>query len=115
MSGCVLTIDGTVVSWTCKQQTGVSLSIMEAGFIAASHAGRELLGLKELFGELDMKVVDPMPMWMDNQAAINLLKSKKSTSSAKMSTSVSSLSAATLKLRSCSQVLSSLITSSRIC
>ena len=56
---------------------------MEAKFIAASHAGRELLGLKELFGELDMNVVKLMPMWMDNQAATNLLKSEKSSSSAK--------------------------------
>ena len=56
---------------------------MEAEFIAASQAGRELLGLKELFGELDMKVVEPMPMWVDDQAAIKQLDSEKSTSSAK--------------------------------
>ena len=76
-------MDGAVVSWVCKKQTGVSLSTMEAEFIAVSYAGRELLGLKELFGELDMNVVKLMPMWMDNQAAINLLKSEKSSSSAK--------------------------------
>ena len=83
VTGYVLTMDGAVVSWACKKQTGVSLSTMEAEFIAASHAGRELLGLKELFGELNMKIVKPMPMWMDNQAAINLLKTEKSSSSAK--------------------------------
>ncbi|CAI5746258.1 unnamed protein product [Peronospora destructor] len=83
VSGCVLTMDGAVVLWVCKKQTGVALSTMEAEFIAASHAGRELLGLTELFGVLDMKVVEPMPMWMDNQAAIKQLESEKSTSSAK--------------------------------
>ena len=56
---------------------------MEAEFIASSHAGRELLGSKELFDELDMKVIKPMLVWMDNQAVINLLKSEKSSSSAK--------------------------------
>jgi hypothetical protein len=83
VSGFVLTIDGAVVSWACKKQTGVSLSTMEAEFIAASHAGRELLGLRELLGELGMKTVEPMSMWMDNQATIKQLDSEKSTSSAK--------------------------------
>ena len=56
---------------------------MEAEFIAASHAGRELLGLRRLFGEVEMNVVEPMPMLMDNQAAIKQLESEKSTSSVK--------------------------------
>ena len=56
---------------------------MEAEFIAASQAGRDLLGLKELFSELNMEVMKPMPMWMDNQAAIKHLETEMSTSSAK--------------------------------
>ena len=56
---------------------------MEVEFIAACEAGRELLGLRELFGELDMKIVEPMPIWMDNQAAIKQLEREKATSSAK--------------------------------
>ena len=83
VSGCVLKMDGAVVSWACKKQTGVSLSTMKAELIAASQAGCDLLGLNKLFGELDMKVVEPMPMGMDNQAAIKQLDSEKSTSSAK--------------------------------
>ena len=43
---------------------------MEAELITALQDARELLGLKELFGELDMKIVESMPIWMDNQAAI---------------------------------------------
>ena len=101
-------MDGAVVSWTCKKQTGVSLSTMEAEFIAASQAGRELLGLKELFSELDMKVVEPMPMWMDNQAAIKQVDSEKSTSSAKHVDIRLNSSVITHKPRRSSQVLSSL-------
>ncbi|CAI5723087.1 unnamed protein product, partial [Peronospora destructor] len=82
VSECVLTMDDAMVSYPCKKQTSVSLSTMEAEVVVASHAGRELLGLKELFGELNMKVIEPMSMWMDNQTAINLLKSEKSNSSA---------------------------------
>nr|CCA17046.1 hypothetical protein HCAG_04640 [Albugo laibachii Nc14] len=47
--GCVVMIDGAVVLSSCKKHTGVSLSTMKAEFIAASQAGRELLGLRPLF------------------------------------------------------------------
>nr|CCA24530.1 hypothetical protein TcasGA2_TC015470 [Albugo laibachii Nc14] len=69
--------------WSCKKQTGVLLSTMEAEFIAASQAGRELLGLRQLFQELGIKITEPMKMKMDNQAAIKQLESEKSTASAK--------------------------------
>lgn len=46
VSGCVLTMEGSAVSWECKNQIGVSLSTIEAEFIAASQAGREMLGTK---------------------------------------------------------------------
>lgn len=55
----MLVMDGALVSWTYKKQTAVSLSTMKAEFIAASHDGCELLGLRKLFGELDMKFVEP--------------------------------------------------------
>ena len=76
-------MDGSVVFWSCKKQSGVSLSTMKAEFIAASQAVRELLGMKGLFDELKLNVIKPMPMWMDSQAAIKQIESEKSTSSAK--------------------------------
>uniref|UniRef100_A0AAV1UM98 Uncharacterized protein n=1 Tax=Peronospora matthiolae TaxID=2874970 RepID=A0AAV1UM98_9STRA len=79
----VLTVDNAVVLWLCKKQSGVSLSTMEAEFISASQAGPELLGMKEILSELKLRVREPMPMWIDNQAAIKQLESEKSTSSAK--------------------------------
>lgn len=54
---------------------------LEAECIVASR--RELLDLKESFGELDMTVVEPMTMWIKNQSAIKQLESEKNTSSAK--------------------------------
>uniref|UniRef100_A0AAV1TMC6 Polyprotein n=1 Tax=Peronospora matthiolae TaxID=2874970 RepID=A0AAV1TMC6_9STRA len=76
-------MDGAVVFWLCKKQSGVALSTMEAEFVAASQGGRELLELRELFNELKMAMVEPMPMWMDNQVAIKQLEAEKSTLSAK--------------------------------
>uniref|UniRef100_A0AAV1UAA6 Uncharacterized protein n=1 Tax=Peronospora matthiolae TaxID=2874970 RepID=A0AAV1UAA6_9STRA len=73
ISGCVLTVDGAVVLWLCKKKSGVPLSTMEVEFISASQAGRELLGMRELLSELKLRVREPMPMWIDNQAAIKQL------------------------------------------
>ena len=74
-------MDGSVVLWSCKKQSIVSLSTMEAEFIYASKAGRELLGVRELL--LKLEVCEPMPMWMDNQAVIKQLEAEKSTTRAK--------------------------------
>uniref|UniRef100_A0AAV1UE01 LAGLIDADG endonuclease n=1 Tax=Peronospora matthiolae TaxID=2874970 RepID=A0AAV1UE01_9STRA len=82
IAGCILTMDKSVILWLCKKQSGVSLSTMEAEFIAASQAGRELLGMKGLLDELELSVIKTMPMWMNNQAAIKQIDSERSTSSA---------------------------------
>ena len=76
-------MDGAVVSWACKKKTVVLLSTMEAKLIKASQEGLEVLKLKELFGDLGMMIFEPMPMWIDNQAANMQLEREKSTSSAK--------------------------------
>ena len=74
-------MDGAIVQWVCKKQTGVSLSTMEAEFASASHVGRELLGLRELMREIKYQVEAPMSMLMDNQAAIIQLEAEGSMSS----------------------------------
>ncbi|KAG3017102.1 hypothetical protein PC121_g11432 [Phytophthora cactorum] len=76
-------IDGAVVQWVCKKQTDVALSTMEVGFTSTSHVGRELLGLQELMRELGFRVVQPVSMKTDNQAAIKHLEPKQSIASAK--------------------------------
>ena len=76
-------MDGDVILWSCKKQSGVLLSTMGAKFISAAQAGRELLDVKELLSELKLQVCEPMPMWMDNPAAIKQLEAENSTSSAK--------------------------------
>ena len=66
VSGCVITMDGAVVLWSCKKQSDVLLSTMEAEFISASQAGRELLGVRDLLVELKLRIYEPMPMYMEN-------------------------------------------------
>ena len=83
VSGGVVTVDGAVVQWVCKKQTGVSLLTMEAEFTSASHIGRKMLGLRELVNEVGFQVAEPMCMMMDNQAAFRQLKFEDSMASAK--------------------------------
>ena len=61
---------------------------MEAELIAVSQAGRELLGLKELFGELDMMVVEPMPMWVEIRQQSSSCKKRNVPKARKMLTFV---------------------------
>ncbi|KAE9261798.1 hypothetical protein PR003_g33793, partial [Phytophthora rubi] len=60
VTGGLLTVDGMPVSWVCKKQTGVSLSTMEAEYTAASVMATELLGVRELLGELGITHASPM-------------------------------------------------------
>ncbi|CAI5711694.1 unnamed protein product [Peronospora destructor] len=83
ITGGVLTMNGVIVQWICKKQTGVSLSTMEAEFTSASHVGRELLGLREMLKEIGLPVTEPMSMLMGNQAAIKQLECEGSMSSTK--------------------------------
>nr|CCA19524.1 AlNc14C73G4950 [Albugo laibachii Nc14] len=72
-----------VVGLHCKKQTAVALSTAEAEYVVASIGGNELLGLKELAGELGLQVALPMCMNMDNQAAIKQVENEASSSQAK--------------------------------
>ena len=54
VTGGLITLNGIPISWTCKKQGGVSLSTMEAEYTAASIFGKEMLGMKDLIGELGL-------------------------------------------------------------
>ncbi|KAG3083218.1 hypothetical protein PC121_g5800 [Phytophthora cactorum] len=74
ITGGLVTVDGMSISWTCKKQGGVSLSTMKAECAAASVMTREILGVRELVRELGVAYVMPMPLRVDNQAALKQLE-----------------------------------------
>jgi hypothetical protein len=53
-SGYVFTLAGGSISWMSKLQNIVALSTKEAEYVAASHACKEAVWLKGLFGEFRM-------------------------------------------------------------
>uniref|UniRef100_A0AAV1T9G7 Uncharacterized protein n=1 Tax=Peronospora matthiolae TaxID=2874970 RepID=A0AAV1T9G7_9STRA len=62
-TGSIIRLNGMPVSWTSKKQGGVSLSTMEAEFVAASEQARELLGFREMLNEIGKPPA--LPMYID--------------------------------------------------
>ena len=76
-------LNGMAVSWFAKKQGGVSLSTMEAEFVAASEVARDIIGLRQMLMEIGMAPIVPMLMHVDNQAAISQIVGEASSSKAK--------------------------------
>eukprot|EP00253_Pinus_taeda_P011150 PITA_11150 len=72
-SGYVFTLAGGAISWMSKLQNVVTLSTTEAEYIAASHACKEAIWLKGLFGEFG-RLEDNIKLFCDSQSAIHLAK-----------------------------------------
>ena len=75
ISGYVGLIDGGAVSWGSRKQTSVSLSTVEAEFIVASTAVKEILWHRSLFSSLNVTLTSPTSLLIDNQGALDLIKS----------------------------------------
>ena len=50
LTGAIVLLNGMSVSWAAKKQGGVSLSTMEAEFVAAFETAREILGICDAKG-----------------------------------------------------------------
>ena len=74
ISGNAFLIDGGAVSWYSKQQELISLSTTESEYVAATHAAKEAIWLRQLIGQVFEPVVEPIPLFCDNQSAIALAK-----------------------------------------
>ena len=62
-----------LVSWACKKQACVALSMSEAEYIAAGSSCAQILWLKQQLRDygLDLGCI---PLWCDNTSAINITK-----------------------------------------
>ena len=66
------------VSWSARKQGGVSLSTMEAEFVADSESARELLGICEMVEEVGLTPALPMQLHVDNQTATRQIEGEAS-------------------------------------
>jgi hypothetical protein len=70
ITGYIMKINGSTVSWASKKQTTVSLSSAEAEYMAAGAATQEIIWLRGLLSELGWPQQSPTILQCDNQAAI---------------------------------------------
>jgi len=72
--GYALLIAGSAVSWSSRLQTITALSTTEAEYVAAVDAGKDVVWMRQLLGELGFTLSAPSVLCMDNQSAISVAK-----------------------------------------
>ena len=74
VSGYAYLLDGGTISWASHKQELVMLSTAEAEYVAATHAAKEGLWLRQLIGEVFRPLEHLITLYLDSQAAIALPK-----------------------------------------
>ena len=72
-SGYVMTYVGGDVSWKSRLQKFVTLSTMEAEYMAVVEAGKEVIWMKDFIGELEIRQ-EEFRLHCDSQSVIHLAK-----------------------------------------
>ena len=73
-SGYIFMMGTGVVSWSSKKQPIVTLSSIEAEFVAATTCAYQAIWLKKIIKELHFKEDGPTQIYCDNGSTINLSK-----------------------------------------
>ena len=61
------------ISWASQRQKMVALSVGEAEYMELASTGRQAAWLKSFSGEIGFPIERPIPLYLDNQAAIFLM------------------------------------------
>ncbi len=72
ISGYAFLFDGGTISWSSRKQEIVTLSTVEAEYVAAMHAAKEAIWLCKLLAKLFPYLLTPTPLHCNNQAALKL-------------------------------------------
>jgi hypothetical protein len=72
-SGYLIKLGNSLISWHSKKQSSVSLSTMEAEYIAASECCKEVIWTKALLREMKI-MTGKIPIHSDNMSAIDISK-----------------------------------------
>ena len=73
-SGYMFKLAGGAVSWSSKKQGCVALSSTKAEYVAGAHTAKEAIWLGQLFAGLQQPSTFPIPLLIDNQSAIAIVK-----------------------------------------
>jgi hypothetical protein len=61
-----------LVSWLRKKQSSVSLSTVEAEYIATTSCCTQVLWMKQTLTDIHVEYDEPIPIYCDNTSAINI-------------------------------------------
>ena len=71
-SGYVFLMANSAIAWASQQQKTVALSVGEAEYMELASTGRQAAWLRSFSGEIGYPIQEPIPLCLDNQAAIFL-------------------------------------------
>lgn len=71
-AGYVFTLGSGPITWACKKQGAISLSLAEAEYRGAVEDSKEALWLCQILSEFSFQQQHPTTLWCDNQSAIQL-------------------------------------------
>ena len=72
--GYAFLVNGGAVLWSSKKQELVTLLMVEAEYVAAIHAAKEAMWLRNFIGDVFGQVKGPTTLHCDNQSAIAMYK-----------------------------------------
>ena len=73
-TGYVYLLNGAAVSWSSKRQGVVAMSTTEAEYMAAAHAAKEAIWLRQLMKDFNLEATEATVLYEDNQGCIGLAK-----------------------------------------
>ncbi|GMF36694.1 unnamed protein product [Phytophthora fragariaefolia] len=84
VSGAVLVLNGTAIAWASKKQTSVTLSTMEAEYVAAAVAVKDVAWVKQLLVEIGLWTsARSVNLQVDNQSAIKSMENQMTSARSK--------------------------------
>jgi hypothetical protein len=70
VSGFLIMLGDSPLSWSSKQQAVIALSSCEAEYLASTYCTREVLWFRNLFAELGIPQTAPTTVFCDNQGMV---------------------------------------------
>ena len=72
MSGCAFFLGDSLIAWLSKKKGSISLSTIEAEYIASTTCYTQVLWMIQTLADLEVKYTAPIPIHYDNTNAISV-------------------------------------------
>lgn len=70
--GFIILLNGSPIVWSSRLQKQVSISTMDAEYIALSEAAKETLWIRRVLDTMGLTIKGPTPTFVDNQSVISI-------------------------------------------